>query len=215
MIDFSDLGQYLPNYLSKEAQENLFSELSQFPANIDERIFTSYLKNDLTIFQGDGINNLTSINLPDSRIGQVPGIILSNTCDLDSANERLVPPRMIYATIVNFEKYKNMLVRDFVNTGRRSLQKVESHLENIKKQRVSHMFFLPKGGGIESESIAFLDRINNLPPDTVDSSELLEQRLFTLSDYGFYLFLFKLSIHFTRVRENVFRTPTQPQKFDT
>jgi len=35
--------------------------------------------------------------------------------------------------------------------------------------------------------------------------ELLRNRLFTLSDYGFYLFLFKLSLHLTRIREGVSR----------
>ncbi len=30
-----------------------------------------------------------------------------------------------------------------------------------------------------------------------------------MSDYGYYLFLFKLFVHFTRIREGVSRTLTQ------
>ena len=52
----------------------------------------------------------------------------------------------------------------------------------------------------------FLDRINNCPIEAVSKEDIDKKRLFTLSNYGFYMFLVKLSIHFTRVREEVDRT---------
>jgi hypothetical protein len=39
----------------------------------------------------------------------------------------------------------------------------------------------------------------------ISRESLKQQRIFSLSNYGFYLFLFKLSIHFTRFGEAVDR----------
>jgi hypothetical protein len=52
---FEDLKTYLPKYLSAEGQANLFAELSQFPNNIDRRLYTLRLLNEMNVFQGDGL----------------------------------------------------------------------------------------------------------------------------------------------------------------
>lgn len=205
MIEFSEIEKYLPQYLSKEASENLFSELEGFPENIDDRIYTNYLSKNWIIYQGDGIGGLLSINLPDPALGEVPGMILSNTCDVDVANERLVESRLVYATIFQLEKYKNLLLKKYVETGEKTEEAILGHIDRIKKQYVSHIFYLPPGGKIEHDSIVLFDRVNNVSNSLLDRNDIPEKRLFTLSDYGFYLLLYKLSIHFTRVREDVSR----------
>lgn len=206
MIDFDDIKKYLPQYLSSNEVESLFSELSQFPSNIDKRIYTKKLKNDEFIYQGDGLNNLLFVNLPeDTEAKPNMGMILSNTCDIDSQNKRLFGSRMAYTPIFNLQKYKNFLIERFVNTSIKSLKSIDSHIEDIKRQYISQVFYLPKGDCLENESIIFLDRINNLPSNYFKNDEITENRMFSLSDYGFYLFLFKLSIHFTRVKESVHR----------
>lgn len=68
------------------------------------------------------------------------------------------------------------------------------------------MFYLPNISGLGEEAIALLDRITNCDLQKLDLDRLMESRLFTLSDYGFYIFLFKLSIHLTRIREGVSRS---------
>ena len=55
------------------------------------------------------------------------------------------------------------------------------------------------------DSIVFFDRVCNFPNNKIPRENLKEQRLFTLSDYGSYLFLLKLSIHFTRIQDKVER----------
>lgn len=206
MIDFSEIEKYLPQYLSKKASDNLFSELSNFPENIDNRLYTSQLSEKLIIYQGDGLSGLLSINLPNPNIGKAPGMILSNTCDLDLANERLFESRLVYATIFQLEKFKNLLLKEYVNTHKKSEASINDYIERIKKQYISHIFYLPAGMELEHDSIIFFDRINTLPNSALDKGEVPQRRLFTLSDYGFYLFLYKLSIHFTRIRESVSRT---------
>jgi hypothetical protein len=98
-----------------------------------------------------------------------------------------------------------MLINMFVVTNKKSKEIIEQHISSIRKQYISHVFFLPKGGGLENDSIILFDRVTTLPSNYLSKSEIKGQRLFTLSDFGFYLFLFKLSVHFTRVRENVSR----------
>jgi len=206
MIGFEGIKKYLPQYLSKEASENLFAELENFPENIDNRIYTNKLSGNQVIYQGDGVDNLLSINLPNPETGFVPGMVLSNSCDLDVENERLVESRLVFATIFQLEKYKKLLFSKFVEKGLKSEESINAHIEIIKKQYISHIFYLPAGGKLENDSIVLFDRASNLPNDYVNKNDIPERKLFTLSDYGFYLLLYKLSIHFTRIRENVART---------
>lgn len=56
------------------------------------------------------------------------------------------------------------------------------------------------------EAVALLDRVNNCDAQSLNLNELTRTRLFTLGDYGFYLFLLKISIHLTRIREGVARS---------
>ena len=206
MIPFEEIKKYLPQHLSSTAQQELFNELKAFPHNIDQRIYTTCLRNHTNLFKGDGIQNLLYIHFPSTNVNQVPGIILSNTCDIDQANKRLVPLRMVYAPIINLGKYEQSLIENHVDTGQRSVESINSHIADIRKQHISHIFYLPKGGQLENDSIVFFDRINNCPSNLLDEKAVIRQRIFTLSDYGFYLFLFKLSVHFTRIRDGVSRT---------
>lgn len=197
-----DFKIYLPKYLSQEATADLFEELSQFPKNIDGRIYTMRLKNEPAIFQGDGLGSLWVSNLPSETIKKTRVMVLSNSCDIDPNNERLIGPRLLYCPIINLRKYEET-VRAKSNV---TSQRLADHINGIRSQKNSSMFYLPKYGGLEYEGIAMLDRINNCDAQAVNVQELVANRLFTLSDYGFYLFIFKLSLHLTRIREAVSRT---------
>lgn len=195
---FEEFRTYLPKYLSADAQQDLFKELEQFPENIDLRLYTSKLEHEQTVFQGDGLARVWVSNLPDPRVQETRVMVLSNTCDVATENKRLLGPRLIYCPIISLPKYEG-IVRE---TGAIA---PEQHLEDIRRQRVTSMFYLPTNGALGEEAIALLDRINNCDLQKLNVEELTNTRLFTLSDYGFYMFLFKLSIHLTRIREGVRR----------
>lgn len=205
MIDFEDVKKYLPQYLCDESQKILFKELASFPNNIDDRLYSQVLQKEGIIYQGDGIDGMLVVNLPSPEVKPLPSMVLSNTCDIYSGNERLFTPRIVYAPIFNLGKYRLKITEEYKDEKDQE-KHTEDFINSIKKQLNTSIFYLPKGAGLKNDSIVFLDRLNNYPSYDMTADDIKQRKLFTLSDYGFYLFLIKLSIHFTRVRENVERT---------
>jgi hypothetical protein len=204
MVSLEEIKIYLPKYLSPQSEENLFDQLKQFPENIDDRLYTSYLLEPQLIYQGDGIQGLLVVNLPDPQIRPAPGMILSNTCAIVDSNKRPFPSSLVYAPIFNLEKYQEGLLASKIL---KDPGQIEDHIHAIKKQRIIQIFYLPKGGALENESIVFLDRVNSCDNSFLSKVEVKDIRLFTLSNYGLYQFIFKLSVHFTRITEGIDRSP--------
>jgi hypothetical protein len=200
MSVFDEIKQYLPKYLSVEATSQLFQNLNDFPDNLNEILYTNRLTEESEVFQGDGLRDMLITNLPDTRIEEGPVVVISNTCDTSFSNKREIPLNIIYCPIVRLSKY----IDAYKNAGV-SEARIAAHIADVRKQRITHLFYLPQGGALPSECIALFDRINNCAMSFLTPERVIGSRLFTLSNYGFYLFLFKLSIHFTRIRETVAR----------
>ncbi|MEM9858464.1 MAG: hypothetical protein AAF843_13965 [Bacteroidota bacterium] len=198
-MNLDDLKIYLPKYLSAESEKQLFDSLKDFPSNIDQRLYTNHLENEPIIFQGDGLRNLLAINLPSTETKVVSGMVISNTCDIDPVNKRNFPSQIVYAPIIDLGKYSNSLRSQLPE------EKVSGHLAAIRKQYITQIFYLPPILNKLKESIVFLDRLHNVGSNKYDRSELNLSRIFSLSNYGNYLFLFKLSLHFTRIQDKVDR----------
>ena len=200
MMSLEDLRIFLPKYLSADNYSQLISMLSDFPSNIDKRMYTSGLEPSI-IYQGDGVRDMPVVNVENLNLGMKshPCMILSNTCDMDEANRRLFPTTIMYAPIINLQKYESTLRNNGVSS-----EKIFNHLSDVRAQKVTSIFYLPSTGSME-ESIVFLDRILNVGQRYIERDTYASRRIFSLSDYGFYLFVFKLSIHFSRIREGVNR----------
>ncbi|MCQ2160949.1 MAG: hypothetical protein MJY97_07670 [Bacteroidales bacterium] len=201
MILDDEIKIYLPKYLSAENYETLIRELKSFPDNIDGRMYTTIAEENL-LCQGDVISNMPVVEIEhlDKPIKNKDCIILSNTCDINLDNSRLFPARIMYAPLVELKKYKEVLLKYPGN----SEQKVNDHIASIKSQKISQILYLPTNGEMQ-ESIVFLDRVLNIDSRYIDRMTLKERRVVSLSDYGFYMFLFKISVHFSRMQENVTR----------
>ena len=190
---------FLPKYLSPDAQQNLLDCIKDFPDNIDSRFYTSYLKDKPVLYQGDGIKQLPISNFPGSEMSKQNAVIFSNTCDTDLENQRLFPSRIIYAPIIELSKYEYFLERNGI-----ARKRIDSHINTIKKQEITQIFYLPSNTA-SNESIVFMDRVNNCSNDYINRDELPTQRIFTLSNYGYYLFLLKMSLSMMRIHEKVDR----------
>ncbi len=201
MLSIKDIELYLPKYLSPETEDKLFKDLSSFPDNIDDRIYISNELDPDVIYQGDGLNDLLVINLPEQDIHKLPCMVLSNTCDINLGNKRQFHSNIIYSPIVKLDKYASLLI----SNGIYDAQSIESHLITLKNQRITQIFYLPIGMNLDYEGLIFFDRLVSCNNESIDRTNINEQRLFTLSQYGHYLFLFKLSVHFTRIMEGIER----------
>lgn len=203
MIDIENIKQYLPKYLSAESYKELIGEVKAFPGNIDSRFYTDYLK-DKIIYQGDGLKSLPTINFNTMTRKDCISIILSNTCDMDPENKRMFGSQIVYAPIIELNKYKSVLEQAHLLP-----EKIEDPIKAIKSQELTQILYLPQYGEVLKESIVFLDRIFNVDNTFINRENLNETRVFSLSDYGNYVFLLKISIHFTRMQDKVDRRSTQ------
>lgn len=163
-------------------------------------MYTSFLNNDI-LYQGDGIDNMPIIDLAKGSkdIKLVPALILSNTCDMDLSNTRMFPSSIMYAPIIKLSNYQSIL-----NLHCSDTEKVNNHIFNLKQQKITQIMYLPATGKME-ESLVFLDRVYSIDNKYINRSNLKDIRFFSFSDYGFYLFVFKLSVHFSRIQEKVNR----------
>ena len=200
MMLSEDVSVYLPKYLSEDNYQTLLDELKSFPNNIDKRLYSTPAEKRI-LFQGDGYDSLPFVDMMHLEKGCKSryGIVLSNTCDIDLTNKRPYPSSIMYAPIISIDKYELTL-----RTNNVAEEKIGKHLSDIRQQKITSIFYLPAIYGI-SDSVVFLDRVFNIDNRFIDRDTLSKHRLFSLSDYGFYLFLFKLSVHFSRIRERVNR----------
>lgn len=202
-MNYSDeeIKKYLPQYLSEIELNNLRKELENFPTDgTKDTVYTIALANADYLLQGDGVANLDYINFPDVVIKPIDVILLSNTCDMSIENKRMNPCRIMYAPILKFDIYARKLRESFPS------QRVDNHLRDIKAQQISQAMFLPKGGKMDYDGIVFFDRAISIPLSEETMQSMCDNKLFTLSNFGLYLFLLKLSIHFTRIQERIDRT---------
>lgn len=196
-----EIKKYLPQYLSEIELNNLRKELEYFPTDgTKDTVYTIALANADYLLQGDGVANLDYINFPDVVIKPIDVILLSNTCDMSIENKRMNPCRIMYAPILKFDIYARKLRESFPS------QRVDNHLRDIKAQQISQAMFLPKGGKMDYDGIVFFDRAISIPLSEETMQSMCDNKLFTLSNFGLYLLLLKLSIHFTRIQERIDRT---------
>ena len=191
---------YLPQYLSAESYTEIKDELKKFAACGTADMYTYQLTGYNMIFQGDGISDLPYYDATTEACHHANVLVLSNTCDISQDNTRLNHINICIAPILNLQKYEKMLI----TKGYKESQ-IIAHINDIKNQSITHIFYLPRNRNMDYDAIVCLDKICSLDRRKFPDNQVVEKRLFTLSDVGFYLFLLKLSIHFTRIREKIDR----------
>jgi len=202
MFDAEDPTIYLPQYLTELDQKKLLRQIDQYTRNPGP-LYSNGFQEPGLIYQGDGIDELLVVSLPSLETVNKASLILSNSCDINPTNPRFIPQNLVYAPLVDFEKLSNFLLETFPDRE----AGVRDHLRELQKQYVTNAFYLPVGTSnkLDQPKVAYFDHVISLPPSELQHDDVEGKRLFSLSDLGFYLFVFKLSIHFTRVREDVAR----------
>ena len=200
-FDADTLRQQIPYYLTAApAQKVLVNELKNLINGAGKGYFIPASDDGFTgeMLQGDGWRGFQIFSFKLGNVNAVRGIVLSNSCDVSAENTRVLPPNVTFAPIVKLSR----IVERF-KAHELDGEKIESRLTEIKAQRVTNMFYLPANGPLDEDHVALLDDLHSMP---VKVHCQAAEKLFTLSMAGFYLFVFKLSVHFCRLHENVNRT---------
>jgi hypothetical protein len=193
---FEQVSLFLPKYLTPSQKQELYSEMQKFPGATQFYLLRPDLKDQL--LQGDGWQGFIAINFHTGQRKAVSGVILSNSCDVSTDNSRSLPVNIVFAPLVSLSQYEQLLLAN----GKSSAQ-VGSQFNEIRNQKVTSMFYLPRLSGVIEESIILLDDIHVHP--LRDFLEVSHEPLFQLNQFAFYLFLIKLSIHFCRFQEDIQR----------
>ena len=201
-FDVETLKTQIPHYLTSAAAQKEFVE--QLDA-LNEGATVGYFLNGLRdpyareMLQGDGWSGFEVLAFASGKRASVRGIVLSNSCDISPDNERAAPTQIVFAPIIKLTAVQ----AQFEKSGL-SAERVNAKIAAIKKQKVTSVFYLPKGEALTEECVVFLDNLHSMPAVSCKK----KAKLFTLSQAGFYLFLFKLSVHFCRFQENIDRRTT-------
>lgn len=202
-LDTDTLRQQIPYYLTAApAQKVLVSELKKLTEGANKGYFIPAGNDGYTddMLQGDGWSGFQIFSFKSAKLAAARGIVISNSCDISQDNARVLPPKVVFAPIVKLSS----IAKSFEAHGLDG-EKIVSRLTNIKSQQVTSMFYLPADGHLDEDYVALLDDIHSMP---VDAHRHSSKKMFTLSMAGFYLFVFKLSVHFCRLHEDVDRSPT-------
>ena len=188
------IEKFLPQYLNDNYKEMLASNLANFPNNMDKIYMNNqdYLNNKDSILQSDIFEYKDeSLNKP-KRV-----LVISNTCDNSGDNKRDFPLNIACVPLIKLQKLLNCL---------RKNQKKEDEIidfeKKVKSQKYSNLLFFPKINNNDDDYIACFDK-----PFSEEREQFNKKsnKLMSLSNYGFYIFLLKLSIHFTRILEKINR----------
>lgn len=197
---FNDVDKFkdqIPYYLTQPQKEGLVKALEDFPEGINYYLSNYPVDLKAAALQGDVFKGLTIYGPRGSK--EAKGIILSNSCDIDTNNKRDFPMRAVFAPLVNLATLVESLQKAGIPQD-----KIDTKLDAMKKQLVTNIVYLPSCDTIP-ESIIFLDDVYQVSTEELRQSLESSNKILTLSQVGFYILLFKLSIHFCRFHEDVAR----------
>lgn len=201
MISLDEMQLFLPSYLSASNKKELFEQLAKFADDGSWQPYGAGSVYPEHLLQGDATRDLWFVQLPKTETKQSTGLILSNTCDVDTENDRKIPANVVYCPLIEEQRFESFVTRHYG-----SEEAASCFLKDSRAQGTTNVIYFPKASPTDTAYYALLDRIchisrNSLPVDFAGKS-----KVFTLSQVGFYLFLIKISIHFTRLQEGITRS---------
>jgi hypothetical protein len=197
----------LPNYLINEDKTRLRDALKQFTINNKgkEINYSDFYKSygHAYFMQSDLVKEIRmSLWNDDEAVFEKvysDAIIISNTCDISFENKHnLNSKQCLFAPLIDFNEYVN----DLASSGYEK-DKLEQFIQTVKAQLVTNLFYLPMFHQKSKEYIVFLDNIFWFPVNELNSyiGNIDENRISSLSHFGHYLFILKLSYHLCRLPE--------------
>ena len=199
----------LPPYLTDVDKGRIKAGLDQFLKGQDEIDYDGFYsyQNHNVLMQSDLVHSIISIDWDELgqrfKTGYIPGILVSNSCDVNLENKRSINNKeALFAPITP--------LRDYIESAREdkySEDQIISFYDRLKKQDHTNLFYLPPNHINGREYIVRLDKIWWVPQTELIKifEDINNSRFLSLSDWGYYLFLTKLSLHTCRVPEELER----------
>lgn len=195
-MELQSIKDQIPYYLTQEAAKGLLDELKNYSDKTD--FYTSRYPEEF--LQGDGWHGFTVFDFHTSAGRPVKAMVLSNSCDISTDNAREMPSKITFVPLIKFNKLQKL----FEDAGK-DPQAVQQKMLSIREQKNTSFFFLPAQSSLPEDYVAWLSDVHSMPSSVfIDNAK--RSKFFTLNMTGFYLFLFKLSIHFCRFHENLDRS---------
>jgi hypothetical protein len=201
-----DLNKLLPNYLVEDDKSRLKNALEQFQNQGQRELnYSGFSKNYNHPFflQSDLVRE---IRMPlwddDSATYEkvyTDAIILSNTCDLSTDNKHSSNVKeCLFAPLVDLSEF----LHDIERSGTKK-DSLDQFSRAIKNQLVSNLFYIPNCTVEDKEYIALLDNVFWFPTAELNAyiDSINVNRISSLSLFGHYLFILKLSYHMCRLPE--------------
>ena len=197
-MDIEDLAGSLPAYLAPGEKIKLFDEIKKFK---ESRSNTNFFISGNTypdeILQGDAWGDINYIDPISGNTKTVKGLIISNSCDVSEENKRDIPLNIIFSPLLKLKNYLQLI--ETVH----GIQRAIEVKDKITNHRLSQIVYFPPSSKLPVETIALLDNLVSVPNGVVKNKT--SEKIHCLSQFGFYLFVIKLSIHFTRFNEGISR----------
>jgi hypothetical protein len=205
-FDDNNWNQLFPVYINGELKDRLKNALVQFrkEANVSEINYDDFYFLQLRDYfmQSDVVKEIRLPFWNGSEFEKTysDSIVLTNTCDISVENLRGINVKQcLFAPLLEFSTF----IADIVDSKEFTEEQVKQHIDNIKKQLISNIFYLPPNHKDGKEYIVLLDNIFWFPTEELHTylPTINEDKFISLNHFGYYLFMLKLSYHLCRLPE--------------
>jgi|SRR5579859_1638940 len=196
-----NLDLLLPSYLVDGEKTRLKDALLQFATKNSQINYDDFYKDfeHPYFLQSDLIKEIRFAEWDEASFKKAytDAIIISNTCDISFENKRTINAKQcLVAPIIDLQVF----LSDLKENGYKDDQ-IETFSSTVRSQLSSNIFYLPANVKDNKEYIVLLDNIFWFPTAELNSYEIAGTRLASLSHFGYYLFILKLSYHLCRLPE--------------
>lgn len=201
-LEKDELERYFPSYLTKAGKESILSGIRAFQNKDNYGLFLSGINGcpSDTILQGDICRGFSYYDFSKAGLEEnITGIVISNSCDISTENKRNLPVNVVFCPLFSLQGYKKSLEDEGFEARR-----VSDIIDSIMNQSTTTMFYLPKCQYITQDAIVRLDMAYSINLNHL-KAKVNDNKICSLNQFGFYLLLFKLSVHFCRLHEGIER----------
>ena len=174
--------------IPKDRQESLISDLRKIP---DFSWLVGAPNRYIEKLQGDFISSFPVCYIDPKQepvLSRRSVMIVNNTCDLPEGQGNFVS----VAPVFDFNKYIES------QTGKKSAEALKNHEADLRKNQISHLFFIPHISGFADGALVRLDMICTVPISFLNEAVSSGLRIGSFTQNGFYVLLMKLTQHLTR-----------------